>query len=134
MESRWGRHFPHLSRPALGPTQPPVRWVAGLSRGVKSGRCVALTTHLLLAPRPWKGNSYTSTPVGATTGPATGLLYLFLPYSVVFCSVRWLVDKENVLFGRHGSHRVSKTQHCTASIWVYKKFSRWVPVWWRYFV
>jgi hypothetical protein len=24
IESRWRRDFPHLSRPALGPTQPPV--------------------------------------------------------------------------------------------------------------
>ena len=41
IESRWGRDFPHLSRPA------PVQWVPGLSRG-KGGRGVVLITHLHL--------------------------------------------------------------------------------------
>ena len=50
IESRWGRDFPHLSRPALGPTQPPVKWVPGLYWGVKSGRGVTLTPHPLLVP------------------------------------------------------------------------------------
>ena len=33
IESRRGRDFPHLSSPALGPTQLPVQWVPSLSRG-----------------------------------------------------------------------------------------------------
>jgi hypothetical protein len=35
IESRWGRDFPHLSKPALGPTQVTVQWVPDLSRGTE---------------------------------------------------------------------------------------------------
>jgi hypothetical protein len=30
IESRYGRDFSHLIRPALGSTQPPIQWVPGL--------------------------------------------------------------------------------------------------------
>jgi len=33
IESWWERDFPHLSRTALKSTQPPVKWVPGLSWG-----------------------------------------------------------------------------------------------------
>jgi len=50
IEPRRGRDFLHLSRAALGPTHPPIQWVRGLSRGVKSGQGVTLTPHPLLVP------------------------------------------------------------------------------------
>jgi len=54
IESRWGRDFPHLSRPALGPTQPPLQWVPGLSRGKERPGRDADPSPLLV---PWSRKS-----------------------------------------------------------------------------
>jgi hypothetical protein len=52
--SRWGRDFPYLSRPTLGPTQPAVQWVIWSFPGIESGRGVTLTPNPFLLPRSKK--------------------------------------------------------------------------------
>jgi len=64
IESQWGRDFPRLSRPALGPTQLPVQWVPGLSWGKERPGRDADPSPLLV---PWsrKSRAINLLPLGA---------------------------------------------------------------------
>jgi hypothetical protein len=64
IESRGGRDFPHLSRPALGPTSHLYNGYS-VFPGVKSYRGVTLTAHPLLVPWSWKGRSIPLLPLWA---------------------------------------------------------------------
>jgi hypothetical protein len=44
IETRWRQNFQHPSRPALGPTQPPIQRLPGFIPRVSRNQGVALTT------------------------------------------------------------------------------------------
>ena len=74
IESRWGgRGFSHPSKLVLGPSQPHVQWVPGLTRGIeRPGRGVDQP------PRLKKEYSYTSTPPLGLRALLQGNLYSYL--------------------------------------------------------
>jgi hypothetical protein len=94
IESRWGRDFPHLSRPALGPNQPPVKMGTGSFPGIKSGRGVTLTPHPLLVPCSWKSRAilllslWAIRPVQSLNACTRGALYLLIFRPDCRCGIR----------------------------------------------
>jgi hypothetical protein len=56
--------FSTASKPALGPTQPPIQWLPGVSSpGREIGRGVKLTTHFHLVPRSRMLELYLHSPI-----------------------------------------------------------------------
>jgi hypothetical protein len=100
IESRWGWDFSRLSRPALGPTQPPVgahpascTIDTGSFPKVKSGRGVTLTPHSLLVPWSWKSRAVPLLPYGPyglyrASVPVQGCT---LPLPFMFVNCNWVV-------------------------------------------
>jgi len=80
--SRWGEIF-RPSRPALGPTQPPVQWVPGLSRGKVRPRRAADHSPPSSAV-VMKSRAIPLARLRATTGPVAGTLYLYLTMDYYF--------------------------------------------------
>ena len=88
IEFRWGRDFLHLSRPALGPTQPPVQWVPAFSPGVKSGRGVMLTPHPLLVLWSRKGRAIPLLPLWAVWPVQGCTFYLMSCMPIIECEAQ----------------------------------------------
>jgi hypothetical protein len=68
IESRCGRNFPHVSRPALGAHPASCTMGTGSFPGVKCGRGVLLTIHPLLVLRSCKSRAIPLPTLWATPG------------------------------------------------------------------
>jgi len=76
IESRWGRDFPHLFKPTLRPTQPPIKWTPDYSRG-KSQEC-GVDHPYYLAQKLKKEYTYMCTPLPGLRCLFSGELCLYL--------------------------------------------------------
>ena len=98
MDGPGGDEIFRPSRPALGPTQPPVIWVPGLSRGkVRSWRAADHSPPSSAAVM--EEYSYTSTHSLGHTGPVTGSAYFTFHDNLAYCRiVLKVVEKIKIYF------------------------------------
>ena len=129
IESRWGRDFPHPSRPALGPTQPPVQWVPDLSQGKAAGAWCCLPT-----PSRRRGHQRVELYLYSPSGLQWPVIGWTLPYCISgYCLKRVLYQQ--VVTDEYGEccsdtsrwkieylgialptfHRVQHKSHCLCS-------------------
>ena len=99
IESRWGRDFPHPSRPALGPTQPPVEGVPSLSAGVKRPGRGADHSPPSKRPGQEKVELYLYSPSGPSW-PVIGSTFTFTFYNQYVLKVLYIYKVETTAVSR----------------------------------
>jgi len=112
-----------LFRPALGPTQPPIQWVPGLSRGVKRPGCgidhppphsTQVTERVELYLYSTSGPSW---PVIGWTLPS---FYLLFTFTFTFYYCLWLFFL--VSFGHQPKNRMrNSSYHQTYGMQIYQQ-------------
>jgi hypothetical protein len=70
---------------------------SGSFPGVKNGRGVTLTTHLLLVQWSWKRRAIPLPTFWATTGPVTGTLYLLYFFLIAIILGKMLRIRTDVM-------------------------------------
>ena len=99
----YGLHFPHLPRTALGPTQPTVRWLPGLSRGKESQGSEADPSPLLVS-WSWKGRSIPLLPLWAVQPVQSLSACTRVHFTFTFRNLpnKWITFSVLCLFWRFG--------------------------------
>jgi hypothetical protein len=103
IESWWGARFSAPVQTSPGAHLAFCTMGTGPFPGLKCGRGVTLATHPFLAPRSWKSRAIPlpPPPLWATTGPVTGLLYLYI-YRISCTCLSGRLENNSIFVGLGG--------------------------------
>ena len=109
IESRWGRDFPHPSRPVLRPTHSSIQWVPGLSRGGRAAWAWCWPPTLSKCRGHERVGLYLYSPSGPQW-PVIG--WTIIPYYTLM----WTFIGKECQYRQFTLDRLGETQHCRITI------------------